>query len=135
MKTRFIAAISALAMTPLLAMAQTPPPGQPQTNPPPPSAPAPAPEAQKVKEADLTKFAQIYVDVQQTREEMSVEMSQAQTQEEAREVQLKMQEEIERTIQDHGWTVDKYNQTATMINANPDQRDEVLDMVSSLRQS
>jgi len=135
MKTRFIAAISALAMAPLLAMAQTPPPGQPQTNPPPPSAPAPAPEAQKVKEADLTKFAQIYVDVQQTREEMSVEMSQAQTQEEAREVQLKMQEEIERTIQDHGWTVDKYNQTATMINANPDQRDEVLDMVSSLRQS
>ena len=135
MKTRFIAAISALAMAPLLAMAQTPPPGQPQTNPPPPPAPAPAPEAQKVKEADLTKFAQIYVDVQQTREEMSVEMSQAQTQEEAREVQLKMQEEIERTIQDHGWTVDKYNQTATMINANPDQRDEVLDMVSSLRQS
>lgn len=135
MKTRFISAISALAMAPLLAMAQTPPPGQPQTNPPPPPAPAPSPEAQKVKEADLTKFAQIYVDVQQTREEMSVEMSQAQTQEEAREVQLKMQEEIERTIQDHGWTVDKYNQTATMINANPDQRDEVLDMVSSLRQS
>jgi len=135
MKTRFIAAISALAMAPLLAMAQTPQPSQPQTTPPPPPAPAPSPEAQRVKEADLTKFARIYVDVQQTREEMSVEMSQAQTQEEAREVQLKMQEEIERTIQDHGWTVDKYNQTATMINANPDQRDEVLDMVSSLRQS
>jgi len=134
MKTRFIAAISALAMAPLLAMAQTPQPSQPQTTPPPPPAPAPSPEAQRVKEADLTKFARIYVDVQQTREEMSVEMSQAQTQEEAREVQLKMQEEIERTIQDHGWTVDKYNQTATMINANPDQRDEVLDMVSSLRQ-
>jgi len=134
MKTRFIAAISALAMAPLLAMAQTPQPSQPQTTPPPPPAPAPSPEAQRVKEADLTKFARIYVDVQQTREEMSVEMSQAQTQEEAREVQLKMQEEIEQTIQDHGWTVDKYNQTATMINANPDQRDEVLDMVSSLRQ-
>jgi len=135
MKTRLIAAISALAMAPLLAMAQTPQPSQPQTTPPPPPAPAPSPQAERVKEADLTKFAQIYVDVQQTREEMSVEMSQAQTQEEAREVQLKMQEEIERTIQDHGWTVDKYNQTATMINANPDQRDEVLDMVSSLRQS
>jgi len=135
MKTRFIAAISALAMAPLLAFAQTTQPSQPQTTPPPPPAPAPSPQAERVKEADLAKFARIYVDVQQTREEMSVEMSQAQTQEEAREVQLKMQEEIERTIQDHGWTVDKYNQTATMINANPDQRDEVLDMVSSLRQS
>jgi len=135
MKTRFIVAISALAMAPLLAFAQTTQPSQPQTTPPPPPAPAPSPQAERVKEADLAKFARIYVDVQQTREEMSVEMSQAQTQEEAREVQLKMQEEIERTIQDHGWTVDKYNQTATMINANPDQRDEVLDMVSSLRQS
>ncbi len=135
MKTRFIAAISALAMAPLLAFAQTTQPSQPQTTPPPPPAPAPSPQAERVKEADLAKFARIYVDVQQTREEMSVEMSQAQTQEDAREVQLKMQEEIERTIQDHGWTVDKYNQTATMINANPDQRDEVLDMVSSLRQS
>ena len=135
MKTRFIVAISALAMAPLLAFAQTTQPSQPQTTPPPPPAPAPSPQAERVKEADLAKFARIYVDVQQTREEMSVEMSQAQTQEEAREVQLKMQEEIEQTIQDHGWTVDKYNQTATMINANPDQRDEVLDMVSSLRQS
>ncbi len=135
MKTRFITAIAALTLAPLLALAQAPQPGQPQATPSPPPPPAPSPQAEKVSEADLTKFAQIYVEVENTRREMSADMSQAQTQEEAREVQLNMQEEIERTIQDHGWTVDKYNETATLINANPDQRDEVLSMIDSRRQS
>ncbi len=113
------------------ALAQQPPP------PPPPQQQAPQmPQQQQqavdVSDAELKKFAKIYVDVQKTRDELSSELTGTESQEKAQEIQARMRSAIVQTIEDNDWSIEQYNRVATAISGDPDMREEALKIISNL---
>lgn len=100
-----------------------------------PTAPPPPPAQQQqptmnVTSADVEKFVEIYVDVETTRSELAAEMSGATDAEEAQKVQARMRDEIIGTIEDHGWSLDKYNEVAQAITADPQLKEQALDLIN-----
>jgi uncharacterized protein DUF4168 len=96
--------IAVLAATSLMlasgSMAQQPAPrGAPQAD-----------QGQKVElsDADLEKFADIYVDLQDTAGKFEQEFAGAQTEDQARDVQARMQQESLTKLARHGWTAERY---------------------------
>jgi hypothetical protein len=134
----------ALVLAGGLAFAQgqqpaTPPePQQQQPTPPPPQQQQQQPtmpgqqQTVSVSDSDIQKFAEIYVEVEETRNELTLEMNEASSQEEAQEIQTRMQQEIVAAIADHGWSVDRYNDVATAISNDPELRTQALDLINEL---
>jgi predicted nucleic acid-binding Zn-ribbon protein len=86
-----------------------------------------APETQQpiaapaaVSEADLDTFAAIYVDLLATIDKFEPQIERAQSEEQAQEARLKMQEESLAKVAQRGWTPEKFNDVTNAINA--DQR-------------
>lgn len=97
------------------------------------SPPLPAQQQQpsmNVSSADVEKFAEIYVDVETTRSELAAEMSGATDPEEAQKVQARMRDEIIGTIEDHGWSLNKYNEVAQAITADSELKEQALDLIN-----
>ena len=108
-----------------LALAQE----RPSQTPPQPSTPPPATQAIEVSDSDVRKFAEIYVSVEETRNELSQKMNQAEDRQEAEEIQAEMHSEIVSTIQDHGWSLGRYNQVATAISEDPELRQQAMEVI------
>ena len=72
-------------------------------------APPPA-QTQEVElsDADLEKFADIYVDLLDTEAKFEQELGGVQTEEQARELQTRMQQEGMAKLARHGWTAERY---------------------------
>ncbi len=143
MKTGISHSILAVAAAALAsaALAQNPAPPQPNPQPSPPEPdpraapqPAPAPGAREsvpeVTESQLDTFTTIYVDLQELNREFQEELAEIQTEEEAVEVQARMQEASTEVIEDHDWTLDMYNQVATAINAQPEVLRQALELIN-----
>lgn len=115
----------------LFAQQQPPQPPPPQQQQP---APPPVPDQRSidVSDADLRKFAQIYVDVEDTRNELSQEMGEAENQQEAQEIQARMHEEIVSTIQDQGWSLNRYNEVANAITNDPELRQQAIELIERI---
>lgn len=111
---------------------QPPPPPPPQQQEQAPQMPQQQQQTVDVSDADLQKFAEIYVDVQKTRDELSGELSGTESQEQAQEIQARMRNAIVQTIEDHDWSLDQYNQVATAISSDPDMREEALEIINDL---
>ncbi|MEX2124069.1 MAG: DUF4168 domain-containing protein [Woeseia sp.] len=99
--------------------------------------PAPPPEAAEqktteVSDADMQKFAEIYVDVETTRVQLTEEMSAAEAPVEAEEAQLRLQQELVATIEGHGWSLDRYNKVATAISNDPAKRDKTVELINRI---
>ena len=83
-------------------------------------APEPrVPSAAEVSDGDLEKFADVYVALQETTSKYEAELLGVETEEEARDVQLRMQKESIDTVARHGWTADEYLALADTINTDP----------------
>ena len=113
-----------------------PEPGQPPApqagQPPAPSAQVPAPQdeaALHVSEEELETFAEIYVDLQDTRAQYEEEVVAAETEQEAQEAQTRMQEEAMEKMNDHGWTPEEFNRVAQAVNADPELLSRALALV------
>jgi hypothetical protein len=125
-------AASSVSLTPAMAQVQQPtPPPAPQEQP----APPPAPQAQpavEVSDADIQKFAEIYVDVETTRAQVAEEMNATEEEVPAEEAQLRLHEELAATIEEHGWSVDRYNQVASAISNDPEKRDKAVELINEM---
>jgi hypothetical protein len=77
-------------------------------------AQTPAPLA--VSDAELETFATIYVDLLDTVEKFEGEMQLAKSEQEAREIQTRMQEESVAKVARHGWSPEKFNGVTAAIN-------------------
>lgn len=100
-----------------------------------PSVPAQAPEQNEdepqiaardtpqqdasLSEDELETFADIYVELEQTLSKYEAEISTVETEEEARDVQVRLQQESYEKIEQHGWTPEKYNRVIQTVNADP----------------
>lgn len=124
MKPSIIAAITGLGLVAgsSLLFAQEPPAQSP---------PAAQQSQVEVGDQEVRKFAEIYVEIEKTRSELAREMANAETQEQAQDVEVRMQDEMIATIQDSGWSVDQYNQVANAINNDPQLREEALNHIKT----
>lgn len=133
MKKSIIGAVAGLGLAAgSLALAQQQPPQTPPQQPQQPSTPPPATQATEVSDSDVRKFAEIYVSVEETRNELSQKMNQAEDRQEAQEIQAEMHSEIVSTIQDHGWSLGRYNQVATAISEDPELRQRAMDAIEQI---
>jgi hypothetical protein len=95
----------------------------------PPSQEPPSAQATQVSDAEIETFAAIYVDLQQTSNKYKAEMTNAQTDEQAREVQTRMQEESIATVEKRGWTPDQYVAVAEAINSDATLTEKTLRLI------
>jgi hypothetical protein len=82
----------------------------------------PAAQAQEVElsDADLEKFADIYVDLMDTQAKFEQQLEQVQTEDQARALQTRMQEESVAKLARHGWTAERYVLVGEAIKSDPD---------------
>ena len=76
------------------------------------------PQQVEVSDADLERFADIYVDLLDTQAKFEQEIAGAQTEEQALEVQERMQKEGLGKLARHGWTAERYVLVAEAIRAD-----------------
>lgn len=95
---------------------------------PPPGATAPE-QAVEVSDQEIETFATIYVDLQETADKFEQEMAEVQSEEEAQEVQTKMQQESIEKLDKHGWTPDQFNRVAQAVNQNPALIEKTLQLI------
>jgi hypothetical protein len=86
----------------------------------------------EVSDADMQKFAEIYVDVETTRVQLAEELNAAEEPVPAEDAQVRLQEELVATIEQHGWSVDRYNRVATAISNDPQKRDKTVELINKL---
>lgn len=104
-----------------------------QQQPPQPTTPQSPPTQQiDVGDEEVRKFAEIYVDIERTRAEVAQELSQAADQTEAQEIQGRAQDEIVTAIEEHGWSVEQFNQVANAINNDPELRQQAVDHIKEM---
>jgi Domain of unknown function (DUF4168) len=118
MERRFIVMIAAAAAMTLgsAALAQRPP--QPAV-----------PAGEQVSDADLEKFADIYVELRETADKFERQLSTAANEEQARNVQTQLQTESLATVDKHGWTPEKYNTVVEAISTDPELAQKTLDII------
>lgn len=83
-----------------------------------------------ISDAKLEKFAEIYVDVETTRNRISTELQEVEDPQEAQKIQQRMRDEIIATIEDHGWTLDEYNMTAQAISSDQAMKERALQLIN-----
>ena len=120
-----LVAAAALAMAPA-ALAQQPAP--------PPDQPVPQEDPQQqvpadVSEDDLETFADIYVDLEETVTKFESEMSSVETEQEAQDVQVRMQQESFEKIAERGWTPEKFNMVVQAVNSDPTLLERALQLI------
>ena len=81
-------------------------------------APAQTQEMQ-LSDADLEKFADIYVDLLDTQDKFEQELAGVQTEDQARDLQARMQVESVAKLERHGWTAERYVLVGEAIKADP----------------
>lgn len=91
----------------------------------PPQQAAPA-----VSEADLDTFATIYVDLKTLNTEFEGEMAAVESEAEAQELQEQMQQQSVETIEEHGWSLERYNLVAQAINSDSDLLTRALELIA-----
>jgi tRNA G26 N,N-dimethylase Trm1 len=97
-------------------------------------APQTAPQAGQVQEiqlsdADLEKFADIYVDLLETEAKFEEEFAGIETEEQARELQTRMQQESVAKLARHGWTAERYVLTGEAIKADATLTEKTIAMI------
>ena len=110
MDRQLVVLVVAAALGAAGAVVAQPPADQPQSL---ESAPA-----LEVSDADLRKFAVITVQLQETASRFETELLHVKTEEEAREVQARMQQESVATVKEFGWTPEQYVIVTQAISAD-----------------
>lgn len=79
----------------------------------------------EVSSAEVESFAAAMLDVQQLGQEWTQRMQETEDQEELSQMQQEAQEEMISAIEDHGMTVEEYNEIATAAQQDPELAQEI----------
>lgn len=101
--------ILAMALMPVLALAQTP------------------------TDEDLQTFVAVYTGMEDVRTALAQELDAATTPEQAEAIRAGATARMEAVIVSQGWTLDRYNEVAAAINADEALRGRVLDLLQERR--
>jgi hypothetical protein len=91
----------------------------------------PAAQTQEVElsDADLEKFADIYVDLLDTEAKFEEQLAGAQTEDQAREVQTRMQQESMAKLARHGWTAERYVLVGEAIKSDAELTEKTIALI------
>ncbi len=84
-----------------------------------------------MSDADLEKFADIYVDLTETVTKFEAELAKAKSGDDQLEVQERMQQESVAKVAQHGWTPERYVSVGDAINANPELAKKTLALIEN----
>lgn len=98
----------------------------------PEAPPSPGTEQTEISYAEVRKFAEIYVDVEETRSKLSQQMADAPNAQQAQDIQTRMQDEVVSTIEDHGWSWAHYNQVANVISNDAELRRRAINLIEEI---
>lgn len=79
-----------------------------------------------VTEEDLETFAEIYADLERESRRYERAIANAKSEEEAQEIQARMQRDSLRVLEKRGWSPEKFDRVAKAVTANPDLAAEAL---------
>ena len=83
----------------------------------------------QLSDADLEKFADIYVDLTETVAKFEAELAKAKSGDDQLAVQERMQQESVAKVAQHGWTPERYVSVGDAINANPALAEKTLALI------
>ena len=83
----------------------------------------------QLSDADLEKFADIYVDLLDTQDKFERELESVQTEDQARDLQTRMQLESVAKLERHGWTAERYVLVGEAIKANPQLTEKTVALI------
>lgn len=86
--------------------------------------PQPQQDAPEVPEAELETFAEAYADIADIRQELQTELQAAETSEEANQIQQEADSRMQAVLEEHGISVQRYQEITQVLNSNPEQRQE-----------
>jgi uncharacterized protein HemX len=91
----------------------------------------PVGQAQEIQlsDADLEKFADIYVDLLDTEAKFEQELGSVETEEQARDVQARIQLESIAKLTRHGWTAERYVLVGEAIQSDPRLTEKTLALI------
>jgi len=127
-RTALIAFATAGFLASPLAIAQ----GQPQQQQQQQQEAQPMPEQQEapeVSDAQVEAFVDAYVAVNDVREEYTERLQNAEDQEQAQQLQQEANDAMSDAIAESGMDVEEYQEVAMAVNADPDVREQVTEML------
>ena len=83
----------------------------------------------RVSDADLETFADIYVDLLDTEAKFEEELAGVETEEQARELQTRMQQESVAKLARRGWSAERYVLVGEAIQSDPQLTERTLAMI------
>jgi|GEM_PF-1745010 len=86
-------------------------------------------EAPEVSDSQVEAFVDAYVAVNDVREEYTERLQNAEDQEEAQQLQQEANDAMSEAIADSGMDVEEYQEVAMAVNADPDVREQVTEML------
>lgn len=81
---------------------------------------------------ELVQFTEAFLEVTELRQEMEVEVAQAETPEEANALQQQANDEMVGTLEEHGLTTERYSEIVTLINQDESVRNEFEELLEEL---
>src|SRR5690606_14551792 len=125
MKQRFWLVAAASLLAPV-ALAQAPEPDPPEEE---IRQARIDPDRGDVAQEDLETFADIYLDLERMSARYENRLAAVGSEEEARELQVELQRETRRKVEDHGWTTERYEAVLQAVNSNPSLLQRALELM------
>ncbi len=88
-----------------------------------------AQEVPEIPQEDLETFADIYIDVDEVRQDLEMRMGAADSPEEAQQIQQEANELMTGIVEEHGMTVERYTEITEVLNADPEQHQEFVEIL------
>jgi hypothetical protein len=94
-----------------------------------PSTQGQAGAASTISDAELDTFVTIYVDLLKTVAKYEPQMQSAQSEQQAQDIRVKMQQESIEKVASRGWTPEKFNSVAQAINGDQQLSDRAAKLI------
>ena len=91
-------------------------------------------ETPDFSDARIEKTAEAYTEITKIREQYQDEFSQAESSEQAQELQTKINKKITNAIEQNNMSVEQYNEVITAAQTDEDLRAELLDQIRNMRE-
>jgi len=89
--------------------------------------------ADEVSDDDIETFAEIYVALERVARRYERAIAEADSEREAQEIQTRLQTDSLAILERHGWTPEKFNRVARILNARPDLAADALRRIDEER--
>ncbi len=85
-----------------------------------------------ISNEQIQKAAECYIKITEVREQYQDQFAQAESTEEAQNLQAKINEEITDAVEENGMTVEQYNEVVTAAQTDENLRADLLDRISKM---